>query len=139
MKHQEKNPATNLSGERPGDLLDRALTSMRAELPDSETMSAAGERAWQRVSQEAFSAAGQVESIRGCEDVRKLLLQYRAGQLVPARALLVEAHLHECVACRREAEAGKQEPQISARTRKRPDLSESLPVRAPLAGNVRIG
>jgi ferric-dicitrate binding protein FerR (iron transport regulator) len=104
MKHQDKFDATN-----PGELLDRAVTAMRSELPDSETMSAAGERAWQRVSQEAFSAAGQVESIRGCEDVRKLLLQYRAGQLAPARALLVEAHLHECVACRREAEAGKQE------------------------------
>jgi len=104
MKHQDKFDATN-----PGELLDRAVTAMRSELPESETISAAGERAWQRVSQEAFSAAGQVESIRGCEDVRKLLLQYRAGELVPARALLVEAHLHECVACRREAEAGKQE------------------------------
>jgi ferric-dicitrate binding protein FerR (iron transport regulator) len=103
MKHQEKTSPAN-----PGELLDRAVTAMRSELPDSETMSAAGERAWQRVSQEALPA-GQVESIRGCEDVKKLLLQYRAGKLAPARALLVESHLHECVACRREAESGKQE------------------------------
>ena len=104
MKHQDKFDATN-----PGELLDRAVTAMRSELPDSEMMSAAGERAWQRVSHEAFAVAGEVESIRGCEDVKKLLLQYRAGKLATARALLVEAHLHECVACRREAEAGRQE------------------------------
>ena len=102
MKHQEKNPPTN-----PGDLLDQALASMRSELPDHETMSAAGTRVWQHLSQEA--ATSQVESIRGCEDVKKMLLQYRGGQLSPARALLVESHLQECVACRSEAEAGKRE------------------------------
>ncbi len=109
MKHQDKNPATKRPAAEPGDLLDRALTAMRSELPDSETMSASGERAWQHLSQEASSAVAQVESIRGCEDVKKLLLQYRGGQLTPARALLVESHLHECAACRREAETGKLE------------------------------
>jgi hypothetical protein len=103
MKHQEKNPPTN-----PGDLLDQALASMRSELPDHETMSAAGTRVWQHLSQEAATSP-QVESIRGCEDVKKILLQYRAGQLAPARALLVESHLQECVDCRSEAEAGKRE------------------------------
>jgi ferric-dicitrate binding protein FerR (iron transport regulator) len=104
MKHPEKNRATN-----PGELLDHALTSMRSEQPDNQTMNAAGERVWQRVSQEASFASAPVESIRGCEDIRKLLLQYRNGQLAPARALLVESHLHECVDCRREAETGKRE------------------------------
>src|SRR5882672_1794040 len=103
MKHQEKNRATN-----PGEQLDHAITSMRSEQPDHDTMNAAGARVWQRVSQVAsFATAGQVESIRGCDDVRKLLSQYRAGQLTPARALLVESHLHECATCRREAETGK--------------------------------
>ncbi|HEY1528007.1 MAG TPA: FecR domain-containing protein [Candidatus Angelobacter sp.] len=105
MKHQNKNRATN-----PGELLDNALTAMRAEQPDQETMNAAGELAWQRVREEAsFASITQVESIRGCEDIRKLLPQYRSGQMAPARALLVESHLHECVACRREAETGKRE------------------------------
>jgi hypothetical protein len=104
MKHQEKNRATN-----PGEQLDHALTAMRAEQPDQVTMNAAGERVWQRVSQEAsFASTAQVVSIRGCEDVRSLLPQYRNGQLAPARALLVESHLHECVDCRREAETGKR-------------------------------
>jgi len=89
MKHQEKNRATN-----PGEQLDHALNAMRAEQPDQETMNTAGERVWQRVSQEAsFASTAQVVSIRGCEDVRSLLAQYRNGQLAPARALLVESHL----------------------------------------------
>ncbi|MGZ4889176.1 MAG: FecR domain-containing protein [Candidatus Angelobacter sp.] len=105
MKHQDKNSATN-----PGEQLDHALTAMRAEQPDNETMNAAGDRVWQRVSQEAsFASPAQIVSIRGCEDVRTLLPQYRSGQLAPARALLVESHLHECVACRRQMETGKRE------------------------------
>jgi len=103
MKRQEKNSATN-----PGELLDQSLAAMRAETPANETMHAAGDRVWQRLSQEVGTLP-QVESIRGCEDVRNLLIQYRAGQLAPARALLVESHLHECVTCRREAETGKRE------------------------------
>src|SRR5579864_1246780 len=105
MKPNEKNRATN-----PGEQLDHALNAMRAEQPDQETMNAAGERVWQRVSQEAvFPSTAQVVSIRGCEDVRSLLPQYRGGKLASARALLVESHLHECVACRRESETGKRE------------------------------
>jgi ferric-dicitrate binding protein FerR (iron transport regulator) len=105
MKPNEKNRATN-----PGEQLEHALNAMRAEQPEHETMNAAGERVWQRVNQEAaFPSTAQVVSIRGCEDVRALLPQYRTGNLAPARALLVESHLHECVACRREAETGKRE------------------------------
>jgi ferric-dicitrate binding protein FerR (iron transport regulator) len=105
MKPNEKNRAIN-----PGEQLDHALNAMRAEQPDHETMNAAGERVWQRVSQEAaFPSTAQVVSIRGCEDVRALLPQYRSGKLASARAMLVEAHLHECVSCRREAETGKRE------------------------------
>jgi hypothetical protein len=104
MKHQDKNRASN-----PGEQLDHALSAMRAEQPDHETMHAAGDRVWQHISQEAsFASSAQVVSIRSCEDVRTLLPQYRSGQLAPARALLVESHLHECVACRREAETGKR-------------------------------
>ncbi|HZU29711.1 MAG TPA: FecR domain-containing protein [Candidatus Angelobacter sp.] len=104
MKHQKKNPATNS-----GELLDKAVTAMRSDLPESETIHAAGERVWQRLSLEATAAAEQVESIRGCGDVKSLLAQYRAGQLTPARALLVESHLLECAECRRETETGKRE------------------------------
>src|SRR5580765_4448277 len=107
MKRQEQNPATKRPAVEPGELLDQSLAALRAEMPDQETIHAAGSHVWQRLSEEA-TALPQVESIRGCADVRNLLVQYRAGQLAPARALLVESHLHECVACRREAETGKR-------------------------------
>src|ERR1041385_8289444 len=93
----------------PKERLEQALASVRAEQPDKETMNAAGERVWQRISQELSAPARQIETIRSCDDVRELLPQYRAGQLTAARALLVESHLHDCVACRREAESGARE------------------------------
>jgi ferric-dicitrate binding protein FerR (iron transport regulator) len=98
MKHQDK------------ENLEQAIAAMRADQPETETIRAASGRVWQRMSHEVSSAAPGVDSIRGCDDVRSLLLQYHSGQLPTPRALLVEAHLHECAACRREAETGKRAP-----------------------------
>jgi FecR-like protein/putative zinc finger protein len=108
MKHPENNPTNPI---RPEDALNQALTQIRAERPAPEVMETAADRVWQRVGQEASSAA-VVESIRGCDDVRALLPEYRNGKLPPARALLVEAHLHECVDCRREAESGSRAAKV---------------------------
>ena len=84
MKPNEKNHASN-----PGEQLDHALNAMRAEQPDQETMNAAGERVWQRVSQEAaFPSTAQVVSIRGCEDVRALAaaISHRTTRFSPRAA-----------------------------------------------------
>jgi DNA-binding FrmR family transcriptional regulator len=94
-----------MKSDNPKKKLEQALASLRAEQPDRESMNAAGERVWQRLSQELSAPERQIESIRGCEDVRQLLPEYRAGRLSAARALLVESHLHDCVDCRREAES----------------------------------
>jgi FecR-like protein/putative zinc finger protein len=108
MKHPANNPANSIRPEvRPEDGLNQALTQIRAEQPAAEIMEAAGERVWQRLGQETARSAA-VESIHGCEDVRALLPEYHSGKLTAARALLVEAHLHECVDCRREAETGRR-------------------------------
>jgi len=101
MKHPGTDPKNFTDG------LSQALAKMRAEQPASEMIQAASERVWQRVGQEGAHSVA-VESIRGCDDVRALLPAYRSGWLSAARALLVEAHLHECVDCRREAETGKR-------------------------------
>lgn len=112
MKH-ENTPPMNSSAVNPKDALNQATAALRAEHPESATMSAASDRVWQRVSQEVSTVASvHVESIRGCEDVRKLLVQYRGGELPPARALLVESHLHDCVGCRRELETGQPERSV---------------------------
>ena len=99
MKHPNENPK---------EKVEQALASIRAEQPDRDTMNAAGDRVWQRISQieDLAAPARQIETIRSCADVRALLPRHRAGQLSAARALLVESHLHDCVACRREAEDG---------------------------------
>jgi FecR-like protein/uncharacterized protein DUF3352/putative zinc finger protein len=89
-----------------GETLDQAVSALRSEQPPAEALQAAGERVWQRLSQEtAAKTVLQQGSIRGCEGVRHLLPQYRAGALPAARVMLVEDHLHECPACRREAES----------------------------------
>lgn len=95
--------------DNPQERLEQALAAMRSDQPDSETISAAGERVWQRVGRELSGPVRPVESIRSCADILELLPQYRSGGLAPARALLVESHLHDCVACRKEAESGVRE------------------------------
>ena len=92
MKHQEKSSK---------QIVEQAVQGLRAEQPEPEMLRAAGERVWQRLSDEAGAGEAAVSSIRGCADVRALLPQYRSDRLGEARRLLVEAHLHECVACRR--------------------------------------
>jgi ferric-dicitrate binding protein FerR (iron transport regulator) len=99
MKHQEKNLQASL---------EDAVRALRGEQPEAEAMQSAGERVWQRLRQERETAQLTVNSIRGCDDVRALLPQFRLGQLAPPRALLVEAHLQECVGCRHENEKAKR-------------------------------
>ena len=94
MKHNEKNVQANL---------EQAVTGMREQQPEAGTIRAASERVWKNLHDEIAAEPRVATSISGCEDVRSLLPQYRDGQLSPARALLVEAHVHECVACRRAA------------------------------------
>lgn len=92
MTNENKNP----------DALDRAISAMRQDEPDGKEVDAAGERAWLRMQSELKDNG---EQIHGCADIAKLLPAYSAGQLSPARALLVQGHLHECVDCRRLAHA----------------------------------
>jgi hypothetical protein len=94
--------------ENPKQKLEQAVAGLRTDSPDAETMQIAGERVWQRLTMEMQNGnVPQLDSIRGCGDVRTLLIQYHAGTLSPARALLVRDHLQECPACRKEAEKGK--------------------------------
>src|SRR5256885_9822213 len=94
--HDEKNPKQQL---------EQAIAALRAEEPQADAVRLAGERVWQRLSeQSAASTVYAIDAIQSCADVRALLGQYHQGRLSPARALLIEDHLHECVACRIEAE-----------------------------------
>src|SRR5271163_1861698 len=82
--------------------LDQAISELRAEQPDAKTLSASAEHVWQKL-QEGLgeeSTASALQPIRGCSDIRALLPAFHQQELPPARALIVEDHLKECVSCR---------------------------------------
>ena len=80
----------------------KRFSELRAEQPDAKALSASAERVWQRVQvglgDEATASA--LQPIRGCADIRALLPAFHQQELAPARALIVEDHLRECVSCR---------------------------------------
>jgi hypothetical protein len=84
------------------DRLDQAISELRAEQPDAKTLSASAEHVWQKL-QEGLgeeAATSTLQPIRGCADIRALLPAFHQQELPPARALIVEDHLRECVSCR---------------------------------------
>lgn len=78
--------------------LEQALSEIRDEAVDPAVVEAAANRVWARLSEAAGQLSG--EPIRGCAGFQALLADYRAGRLPQGRAMLVEDHLHSCVACR---------------------------------------
>ena len=82
--------------------LDRAISELRGEQPDAKALSASAERVWQRLqtSEGEEVAHSALPLIRGCADIRSMLQAFHRQELPPARALLVEDHLRECVSCR---------------------------------------
>jgi len=82
--------------------LDQAISELRGEQPDAKALSASAERVWQKL-QEGLgeeATANALHPIRGCADIRALLPAFHQHELPPARALIVEDHLKECVSCR---------------------------------------
>ena len=106
-----------MNNEANGEILDRAISEIREEAIDPAAVSQAAERVWKKVSAEAARvAAGEPAAIsietgamRTCADFRSLIPAWRAGELSPARAMLVEDHVHQCPACRK-AMAGPRQP-----------------------------
>jgi len=82
--------------------LDRAISELRSEQPDAKTLSASAERVWQllQTSEGQEAATNGLQPIRGCADIRSLLPAFHRHELPPARVLIVEDHLRECVSCR---------------------------------------
>jgi hypothetical protein len=80
--------------------VDDAIAAVRDDVPAPEVAGEAAARVWERLCPAAIAAAPSTEAIGGCADVRLLLDAHRRGELPAARALLVEDHLRDCVACR---------------------------------------
>ncbi|MGA3188358.1 MAG: FecR domain-containing protein [Bryobacteraceae bacterium] len=77
---------------------ERVLDSIREEDPGMDVIRAASERVRAKLEMRAVDMGGRLNS---CEDFRALADAYREGSLSEARHMLVEDHLHSCVACRR--------------------------------------
>ncbi len=97
-------PTTPNPNSRPE--MDDLLNEIRNELADPAVVRAAAARVWSRIENETNSASAN-HVIRGCSDFLAMLPDYRTGTLAESRRVLLEDHLHECVACRRAAETGK--------------------------------
>jgi hypothetical protein len=84
------------------DHLEQMISELRGEQPDAKTLSASAERVWQRLQtgEGEEVATRALQPIRGCADIRSLLPAFHQQELPPARALIVEDHLRECVSCR---------------------------------------
>ncbi|HSP68723.1 MAG TPA: FecR domain-containing protein [Bryobacteraceae bacterium] len=73
---------------------DRVLNSIREDLPTAEAARTAAERVREKLG---TAGPGGI-----CSKFRADFEAYRAGPLPEARRMLLEDHLHSCVACRRE-------------------------------------
>jgi hypothetical protein len=107
--------------ERDSDL-DEAISQIRKDQPDTESLAASAERVWQRIQAGEGNVADSqsLQMIRGCADIRALLPSFYEHGLRPARRAIVEDHLRECVSCRSYAEGRKLEADVATKWQSKP-------------------
>jgi len=96
----EERPAMRDQTRRKESTLDDAIASLRDDVPAPDMAEEAAAHVWERLAPARLGLAPSSEAIAGCADVVALLPAYRRGELSAARALLIEDHLRDCVACR---------------------------------------
>jgi hypothetical protein len=79
--------------------LDQAIEEVRKEVVDDPVIRASAKRVFRGLFDSTLRSY-QVDRIRGCADFRLLMKPYLNHTLSPARAMLLEDHTHQCVACR---------------------------------------
>ena len=91
---------------------DRLLSEIRNEKVDDQVVSQAGERVWSSITSSS-AAELSTHMLRSCEDFQTLVPAYLDKKLPEARRLLLEDHVHQCVACRHaveQARSGEADP-----------------------------
>jgi hypothetical protein len=86
-------------------LLQTAIQALHADEPDVAQVTASAQRVADRLGIDTVDES-RVDAITSCDDVQHLFGSYRAGTLSHARSLLIEAHIHDCSACRRRFKGG---------------------------------
>ena len=82
---------------------DRLLSEIRNERVDDQVVSQAGERVWSSIAGSP-TAESSLRRLVSCEDFQTLIPAYLDETLPEARKLLLEDHVHQCVACRHAVE-----------------------------------
>ena len=116
---------------------DRLVDSIRTEAVPEETVRAAGARVRERMEAE-LGESSTVERLESCADFRALFPGYRKGSLSEARRMLVEDHLHSCVACRK-AFQGSGRVVVIPNTTERPLARRVIPWAMAAAAAVVLG
>jgi hypothetical protein len=112
-------------------VLDRVTAGIRDEEIDRGTVTAAASRVWARVAEESGGMAGDPvmatpaapDHIRDCADFQAIIPAYLAGELSPARSLLLEDHTQECIPCRKALKAARTGERVAATRAVRPARS----------------
>src|SRR5580698_6739617 len=110
------------------DKFERLLSDIRNEQVDDQVVAQAGERVFRSIAGAAPTADLSSHTLRGCQDFQALVPGYLEKTLAPARAMLVEDHVHACVACRHALERARDgEPQrvLRLEARRRPSTSNA--------------
>ncbi len=122
--------------------LDQAITEIRNEAVDDVAVRASAKRVFASLFDSTLGS-DCVERIKGCSDFRLLMKSYFDQTLSPARALLLEDHTRQCVACRRafqRARTGAPIAEVVEIADDRTRSSRRLPVLSwALAATLAIG
>lgn len=84
---------------------DHLLSEIRKEHVDDQLVSQAGERVWNSIANPGTELS--MRKLRTCKDFQALIPAYLDQKLPEARRLLVEDHVHQCVACRNAVEQAR--------------------------------
>jgi FecR protein/Putative zinc-finger len=93
---------------------DRLLSEIRKEQVDDRVVAQAGERVWKSIAGTPSTADFRTQTLRTCDDFQALIPGYLEKDLAPARVLLLEDHVHACVACRHALERARDGEQQTA-------------------------
>jgi len=106
----------------PGQILDKAIDEVCQAPVSTEQVAQASARVLLRMREEFNKVVlhpsadpSNRDRIQSCEDFRSLIPAYLTSSLTPARRLLFEDHIRECVGCRKALEIAKRgSAQVSA-------------------------
>ena len=119
--------------------LDEIIAEVRRESVDEPAVEQAAQRVWARLAERypapAIATDRNVEKLRGCADFQALAPAYLAGTASAARSLLLEDHLHGCVACRHALEAARSGARIDTKRTLALDSRPSASSGQALRGN----